>query len=87
MYICSIMWCSCSFAASKSYQMKESTITTHHHDTQMLSEPAYDVIDGGLRSHDGVKLTSNPAYGTTVKMEHNPAYSLSGNEIMESDYM
>jgi len=52
---------------------------------EMLSEPTYDVIDGGLKSHD--ELTNNPAYGTTVKMEDNPAYSLSGNEIMESDYM
>ena len=68
--------------------LKDSTITKHHL-TKKLPEPTYDMIDSGQKSHDDIKMTTNPAYdiSTTVKMEDNPAYSLSGNKVVESDYM
>ena len=62
--------------------IKGTVITTKHHVTEMLSEPTYDVINSGLWP-----LTSNPAYATTVQVEDDPAYAMSGNKVLESDYM
>ena len=74
----------------KEFDTNKDSIITKHHITKQLSEPEYDLIDTGpKKSHDDIKLTSNPAYDVTAtaKMEDNPAYSLSGNKVMESDYM
>ena len=52
----------------------------------MLSEPMYDVINSGQWSDNDDKLTGNPGYATTVQVEDDPAY-MSGNKVLESDYM
>ena len=76
-----------SYSTKELNPIKGTVITTNHHATEMLTEPTYDVINSGLWSDNDVKLTSDPAYAATVQVESDPAYFMSGNKIMESDYM
>ena len=49
------------------------------------SEPMYDEITNELWTDNVDKAAVNPVYNTNIQVEADPAYSMPGNQEIESD--